>query len=336
VAGKTKISARRAQPPPTPRRGPDWSVLVAAVFLAAGLGLEVATARSKRLNAAARDAVPLISPPRTWTQIGKAAVGAFSHDQIAGVAAGVGFYSVLALFPGLAAFVSFYGLFGDVGAARQGLSLFNGLAPQETLSFLGDEMVRIAAVHHAQLSLTFAFGLIVSLWSAKAAVDALIVGLNAAYEDRETRRFVALNLTSLGLTVGAIVLALVSCAAMAIGPEAIAALGYQPVSGLAVLRWPLLVVFVLGVLAILYRFGPSRPPARWRWVTPGSLFAALAWVLLSAGFSTYVGLFGHYDRTYGPLAAMIGLMMWLWLSVIVVLFGAELNNEAERAPVSAR
>jgi len=257
-------------------------------------------------------------------------VSAFSHDQIAGVAAGVGFYSVLALFPALAAFVSFYGLFGDVGAARKALGLFNGLAPHETLSFLGDEMMRIAAIHHAQLSTTFAFGLIVSIWSAKAAMDALIIGLNAAYEEHEKRRFVALNLTALGLTLGAILLALVFCAVFAIGPTVIAAFGYRPVSGLAILRWPLLIGFVLGVLAVLYRFGPSRPRAPWRWVSPGSVFASVAWVLISMGFSTYVGLFGHYDSTYGPLAAMIGLMMWLWLSVIVVLFGAELNNEAER------
>jgi membrane protein len=273
---------------------------------------------------------PMEIPAAGWKDILKRAALEFNQDRIPAVAAGVGFYGILALFPALAAFVSFFGLFADVGDARKPLALLAGLAPAESLKFIGDEMVRIAGIHRAQLSTTFLISAAVSIWSANAGIKALIGGLNVAYEERETRGFFKLNLASLGFTVGAIAMALVSSGAIVAVPIAESIIGLEPIKPLALLRWPVLLLGVVGILALLYRYGPSRPHARWRWVSPGSIFAGVAWLLVSVGFSFYVGSFGHYDRTYGSLGAVVGCMVWLWITVIVVLFGAELNGEVER------
>jgi len=274
---------------------------------------------------------PIIAIPASgWLSILKSALAEFNRDRIPAVAAGVAYYGVLALFPGLAAFVAFYGLFGDIDQARHVLVLLTGIAPPETLRFIGDEMVRIAAIHHAQLGLTFMVSVVISIWSANAAMSALLGGLNIAYEQSERRGFFLLTAESLGFTIGGIVLALAASTVFLLAPRAIYLFGPNALTDLAPLRWPIMLLLVMGILSVLYRFGPSRPRAHWRWVTPGSALAAIVWLLASLLFSTYVGAFGHYDRTYGPLAAVVGFMIWLWLSVIIILFGAEMNNEVER------
>ncbi len=274
-------------------------------------------------------------PAAGWLAILKDAFGEFNRDRIPAVAAGVAYYGVLALFPALAAFVSFYGLFGDIGDARKVLVLLTGIAPPETLAFIGDEMVRIAALHHAHLSLTFTVGLAISIWSANAAMNAMLGGLNVAYEQPEQRGFIRLTLESLAFTIGGIILSLTAAVFFLLAPRAVYLFGPNALTAMAPLRWPVLIALVMGILAVLYRFGPSRARAHWRWVTPGSLFAAVVWLLASLLFSSYVGAFGHYDRTYGPLAAVVGFMIWLWFSAIITLFGAELNNEVERPRTSA-
>ena len=280
---------------------------------------------------------PIIAiPPKGWWAILRAAVAEFNRDRIPAVSAGVAYYGVLALFPGLAAFVAFYGLFGNIDDARKVLVLLTGIAPPETLQFIGDEMVRIAAIHHAQLSVTFTVSVIISIWSANAAMSALLGGLNVAYEQQERRSFVVLTAQSLGFTIGGIVLALAASTIFLLAPRAIYLFGPNVLTALAPLRWPILVALAMGILAVLYRFGPSSAREHWRWVTPGSALAAIVWLLASLLFSSYVGAFGHYDRTYGPLAAVVGFMIWLWLSVMIILFGAELNNEVERPRISPR
>jgi len=280
------------------------------------------------------DGAIIAIPARGWFSLLKAAVGEFNRDRIPAVAAGVAYYGVLALFPGLAAFVAFYGLFGNIDDARKVLVLLTGIAPPETLQFIGDEMVRIAAIHHAQLSVTFAVGVIISIWSANAAVSALLAGLNVSYEQVEQRGLVLFTLESLGFTIAAVVLALAASTIFLLAPRAVYLFGPNALTELSPLRWPVMLLLVMGVLAVLYRFGPSRPRAHWRWVTPGSFLAATVWLGASLLFSNYVGAFGHYDRTYGPLAAVVGFMIWLWLSVMIILFGAELNNEVERPRTS--
>src|SRR5262249_37003345 len=190
---------------------------------------------------------------------------------------------------------------------------------------------RIVAKGDAKLSFGFVLGLGLAVWSANAGIKAIIDALNVVYDEKEKRSFIVLNLVSLALTLGAIAAVLVAIGAVVVFPLVLARFGIGDMSEtfVAILRWPALLVVVLLGLAILYRFAPSRREPEWRWVTVGSLFAAIAWLAGSALFSWYLGTFAHYDETYGSLGAAIGLMMWMWMSIISILFGAELNAEIE-------
>jgi membrane protein len=267
---------------------------------------------------------------RGWRRVLRRTWAEFSEDRSPAVAGGATFFALLALFPALAVFVSLYGLFADVGDARRQILTLRGILPGGAVSVLGDEMSRLAALPHAGLSVTFAVSLLVSVWSANAGVKALIGGLNVAYEEHDHRSFLRLNLVSLTFTLGAILFSLVAAASLVLAPETLARFGFAFPDWIGLLRWPLLFAVVVGALSLLYRYAPNREHARWRWITPGGFFAAAAWMAMSLGFSAYVGSFGHYDRTYGALGAVVGFMTWIWLSLIVVLLGAELNSELEQ------
>ncbi|HEY0437531.1 MAG TPA: YihY/virulence factor BrkB family protein, partial [Phenylobacterium sp.] len=198
------------------------------------------------------------------------------------------------------------------------------------IKVLSEQIDRLAAVPHAKLGLTFALSLLLSIWSSNAGVKGLIAGLNIAYEQRERRNFLMLNLVSLAFTGGLIVLAVAGVATVVAVPALLANLGLGDLSGGSFLRWPLMLVVTAGVLSVLYRWGPSHSHPRWRWVTPGGVLAALLWGAMSAAFSFYVAHWGHYDKTYGSLGALAGFLTWIWLSLTVMLLGAELNCELER------
>jgi membrane protein len=259
---------------------------------------------------------------RTWSE--------FNDDRIVQVAGGVAFFALLSVFPALAAFVSLYGLFGDVGSAEKQLSLLSGILPHDTIKFAAAQMARFAAKGSGQLSFAFVVSLLISIWSANGAVKALFDGLNVAYEQHEKRGVVALNLVSLLFTVGGLVFVIAALSAVVATPIALAFFGYRYGLGwLDLLRWPAMLGAAVVALSVLYRYGPSRRRARWRWITWGGAVAALLWLLASMAFSFYVGAFGHYDRTYGSLGAVVAFMTWIWFSSIIVLAGAELNAEIE-------
>lgn len=257
---------------------------------------------------------------RTWKES--------NDDQITRVAGGVTFFGLLALFPGLGAFVALYGLFADVAEVRKHLAVLAGVLPHDILVFVGDQMVRIAGQKESGLSFAFAGALLLSLWSANAGMKALFQGLNIAYDEREKRGFIKVNLVTLGFTVGAILFMLMALAVVVAVPVVLSFLGLND-SALAILRWPALLAGMVAALAVVYRYGPSREHARWRWVTWGSVAASGLWIVGSLAFSLYLTNFAHYDRTYGSFGALIGVMMWLWMSSIIVLLGAELNSEIE-------
>jgi membrane protein len=182
------------------------------------------------------------------------------------------------------------------------------------------------------LGAAFFISLAVSLWTANSGMKGLIEGMNVVYEEKEKRGFIGLNLLSLAFTLAAIAFILLALAAMVVAPLLLGDIGLGG-SGdalLSLLRWPLLLFVALFALAVLYRFGPSRRAPRWRWVTWGSALAAFLWLGGSVLFSWYVANFGKYNATYGSLGAAVGWMTWLWLSVIVVLLGGELNSKIER------
>lgn len=267
---------------------------------------------------------------RGWRDILAASVKEFNEDHIPTSAAGVTFYILLSLFPALGAFVSLYGLIANVQDAQRQILALSGLLPGGAVQVLGDQMTRLAAADHGGLGLAFAVSLLISLWSSTSGIKALMEGLNVAYETPERRGFIILNLVALAFTLAAIAVAIVAFGVVAAAPALLDRLGFAGLGGLAFLRWPAFFVFTSLLLSILYRYAPAREAVHWRWVTPGGMLAALGWMLMSALFSWYVANFGHYDRTYGSLGAIVGFLTWIWLSLMVVLFGAELNAEIER------
>ncbi|HEY8571188.1 YihY/virulence factor BrkB family protein [Phenylobacterium sp.] len=268
-------------------------------------------------------------PARGWKDILLRTKTEFQEDQIPMIAAGVTFYTLLAFFPALGAFVALYGLFADAAEAQKHLQLLAFMLPPDALKFIGEQMVRLAAGNEGGLSFAFVSGLLLSIWSANGAMKAMMTGLNIAYDETEKRKFVRKTATSLAFTVSFLLFVLVACGVLAAGPAIETFVGREAVTLFRWISYPLLLVGMAGGLAALYRYGPSRDRAQWRWISWGSVVALLAWIAACAAFSIYVGNFAHYDKTYGPLGAVIGFMMWSWLSTVVILFGAELNAEIE-------
>jgi membrane protein len=287
-----------------------------------------------RTNEAARGreaSGPTQIPARGWKDILWRTYEEMNNDRLLAVAAGVTFYSLLAIFPAIAALISLYGLFADpqeVQAHIQGLA---GLLPGGAVQIIGDQVTRISQQGGGGLGLGFIIGLALSLWSANAGVKAVFDALNVVYDEDEKRSFFKLNLQSLLFTLGTIVFLILALVAIAVIPIVLQFIGLGSALEwlISIARWPLLLAVVIFGLAVLYRFGPSRDRAEWRWITPGSLFAALGWLVFSMLFSWYVANFGSYNETYGSLGAAIGFMTWIWLSTAIVLLGAEINAEME-------
>jgi YihY family inner membrane protein len=219
----------------------------------------------------------------------------------------------------------------DAATISKHLAVAADIVPTSGLDILRDEIARIAAKSDGRLTFGFLLGLGIALWSANAGMKAIFDALNIIYDEDEKRGLIRLNLVSLFFTICAIAGAGLAIALVVVFPLFLAAFGVtssdHPI--VAYLRWPVLVALVIVALAVLYRYGPSRRWAKWRWISVGSIFAALVWLVMSALFSWYLGNFANYNATYGALGAVVGLMMWMWLSIIVVLVGAELNSEVE-------
>jgi membrane protein len=283
-------------------------------------------------NAKGRDAEsPWAIPGRGWFAVLKRTYSEFSADRLMAVAAGVTFYALLAIFPAIAAFVSLYGLVADRATLAGHLDLLANVMPSGGLDIITEQLTRLTAQKNAALGVGFVSGLGVALWSANAGIKAMFDALNVAYDEEETRSFIRLNAISLTFTAGAILFLLLGLGAVAVVPLVLAYLGLPGLSEglISVGRWPVLFVMATLGLSILYRYGPSRADAKWRWITPGSVIAALLWIAASLGFSWYAANFASYNETYGTLGAAIGFMTWIWLSTAIVLLGAELNAEAE-------
>jgi membrane protein len=275
-----------------------------------------------------RAAPPPRTPARDWRSVVARTWTAYNLNQIPAVAGGATFFGLLAIFPGLGVFVSLYGLFADIAKARTELGSLRRVLPDGAISVLGEQMTRLAAAPHAQLGLAFLVSALISVWSANAGVKALIAGLNVAYNTRERRSFLQLNATSLAFTLAGVGLAALAAAL----PGWLPRVAPQVSPVFAVLRWPMFLAVIVTLLSLLYRYAPSFDQAPRRWLTPGAVFAGAAWLAMTLLFSFYVANFGNYDKTYGSLGAVVGFMTWIWLSLTVVLIGAELNAQLEPPP----
>lgn len=274
-------------------------------------------------------------PARSLKELVRQAYAKIGKHRVLALAAGVTFYSILAIFPAIAALVGVYGLFADPTTISSHLDGVAGFLPGGAIEVIKDQLTRIAAHGRSTLGATFVVGLGVSLWSANAGLKALFDALNLIHQVEDKRGFIELNIVSLAFTVLGIVFAILALAAVVALPVIFSASGLGGATELLVNlgRWPILFLVVALVLALIYRFGPCRPDPQWRWITWGSAFASFAWIALSVLFSWYAANFGSYNATYGSLGAIMGFMVWLWLSTIVALLGAEIDAEMEHRVV---
>jgi membrane protein len=295
------------------------------------VALEVHEARAREPGRGRQASAPTHLPWTAWKDIFLRSFSGIGKHRLLAVAAGAAFYQLLAVFPAVTAFVSTYGLFAGGEQIGRDLTMLAHIVPAAALDIIGGQIDRITAKGAASLSLTFVFGLALALWSANAGVKAIFDALNVIYEEDEKRGFIRLNLMTLAFTLGSIVFLLLAGGAVVAFPSLLSRLGADRLglSLISGLRWPILYVIVALALALLYRFGPSRREAKWRWLTVGSVTAALLWLIGSAAFSWYLANVADYSATYGSLGAAIGLMMWLWLSEVVLLLGAQVNAEIE-------
>jgi membrane protein len=274
---------------------------------------------------------PTEIPAQGWKDVLWRVYEEFGKDRVMSVAAGVTYYALLAIFPAIAALVSIYGLFADPATIQEHLNALSGVMPGGALEIVGEQVKRISSQGGGTLGLSFVIGLVISLWSANAGMKAIFDALNIVYDEEEKRSFIALNTQSLVFTLGALAFVLIAIGGIVVLPILLDFIGLG--SGtewlLSLARWPVLLIGVVLGLALLYRYGPSRDRAEWKWVTPGGIGAAVLWLAASMLFSWYVANFGSYNETYGSLGAVIGFMTWIWLSTIVVLVGAEVNAEVE-------
>jgi membrane protein len=336
------LSFRERIPTPEPRRGlnercamQDKSqTRVSRPHGPANVGDDVGVANAQRGRGRSAQS-PAEIPQRGWKDVLLRIWKNIGNDRVIVVAAGVTFYSILAVFPAIAALVALYGLFADPATITSHLDSIAGLVPGGAIEVMRDQITRVTSQGSTTLGLTFIVSLLVSLWSANAGMKSLFDALNLVYNESEKRGFFKLNLVSLVFTVLTIVFVLVAIGALVVVPIVLNLLGLGGVTELVVkiARWPALFIVVTFALAVLYRYGPSREKARWRWLTWGSVFAAVGWLVVSILFSWYAENFGNYNKTYGSLGAIIAFMFWLWLSIIVVLVGGELNAETEHQTV---
>ena len=274
-------------------------------------------------------------PAKGWFQIAKRGWKEFNADQMMLIAAGVAFYAFLSLVPALVAAMLVYGLVYDPAQVKDQIESLSGVLPSSAQSLLSEQLTSLASSSKQGLGVGLVVSLLASLWSASGGTGNLIMAVNTAYDEDETRGFVKRKALALVLTVGAIVVFVVTVALVAVFPAVANALSLPtPLRiGVEALRW-LLVLAVLGVsLAVLYRAAPDRDAPKMRWVSVGAGVAVVVWVVASVVFSLYVNNFGSYGKTYGSLAGVVVLLLWLWLSIVAVLLGAEINAESEKQTV---
>jgi membrane protein len=273
---------------------------------------------------------PLAMPRRGWRDIALRTWNSLSADHVSVVAAGVAFYAMLAIVPTLVALMSVGGLVFDPVEIADEIEALVAALPRDAASLVEEQIERILTDEEAA-GIALILSIAIALFSASRGVVTLIDGMNIAYDETEKRGFVVLTLTALALTVVLIAGGLIGFAITVIVPPVLDALwlGSDTQTAVSALRWPVLGALTIFGLSILYRYGPSRANARWRWITPGAVLATVLWLAGSFLFSVYVENFGSYGRTYGSLGAIVILLTWLWLSAFIVLVGAEVDSELE-------
>jgi len=277
-------------------------------------------------------ATPWQMPRAAWIAVLKRAYAETTDDNIGLIAAGVAFYGFLALVPLLGAVVLVYGIAASPATVIHDMTQLAAIMPKDVAHLIGEQLMNVVKTSDDKKGLGLLLALGLALFGARNGAGAVVTALNIAYEEHETRSFLRVNALSLVITAAGVVVAMIALVAVAAlghlenllpdAPDAVVAVG-------KVVTYLLFTAAGAAAAATLYRYGPARTHAQWVWLTPGSLFAALMWLLLTIGFGVYVANFGNYNATYGSLGAVVVTLTWLYLSSYILLFGAELNAELE-------
>lgn len=268
-------------------------------------------------------------PARGWRQVLRRVKQEIGRDNVSIVAAGVAFYMMLALFPALVAAVAIYGIVADPAQVQSVVGRLEGVLPSSALDLVESQLRGIVNSAPTTLGWGAALSILVALWSAAKGAKSLIAGVNLVYDEEEGRGFLRLQGLALLFTVGMILAGLLAVALITVVPNLADMLGAAGAVAAMVAQWVLLLALILGSLAVVYRFAPDRDDPRWRWVTPGSVAAGVLWIVASALFSWYAASFGSFNETYGALAGVVVLLLWLQITFFLVLVGGELNSELE-------
>jgi membrane protein len=287
---------------------------------------------SRKPDPYGRDATrPYHIPLKGWWQVAQRVWSESARDNLSVVAAGCAFYALFAIFPALTALIAVYGLTADPATVERQFGMLASVLPAQAYDVLIEQIRRIAEASNQALGWSLVLSLGIALWSTNSGTQALFAALNIAYEEPERRSLLKFYLSAFTFTVIGILGGVVMLLAIVYVPILFAYAGYS--EGFEwlvnIARWPFLALLVLLMLASIYRYGPCRRSAKWRWVSVGSVFATFVWLLASVGFSYYVANFAKYDAMYGSLGAVIILLFWLYLSFYIVLLGAEINAELE-------
>ena len=253
------------------------------------------------------------------------------HDRVTLIAAGATYYIVLSIFPAMGVLTSLYGLVSDPSDIPLQIGFLKEVLPPGAFDLLLPQLAALASKGSSELSFAFVTSLAVAFWSATSGIKALFDAMNVAYGENEKRGFVRLNLQAFAFMLGAVAITVFLVAIIGLAPAALKALYLEQwTETLAKLaRWPFVLVVTLAAAILLYRYGPSREKAKLRWLTWGAAFSAVAWALTTIAFSAYLLNFANYNATYGTLGALVGFMIWIWLSITILIIGAELNAELE-------
>ena len=274
---------------------------------------------------------PTAIPAKGWKDIVLRVKDEMASDHVGLIAAGVAFYALLAIFPAITALMALGGLILEPAAVTAQLETLTAMIPKEAAQIILDQAVAVTESEQTGLGIAFIVGLLLAIYSASKGMGSLMEGLNVAYDENETRGFIKKTLWTLGLTLF-LILGLILGLLATLAVPAILNLMALPAwldTVLAFSRWVLLALLTVTGLAVLYRYGPSRDNAEWSWLSTGAVAACVIWIGASVGFSVYVSNFGSYNESFGSMAGVIILLMWLWISAFIVLLGAELNAEME-------
>jgi membrane protein len=271
-------------------------------------------------------------PGAGWKEIALRTWKEASKDNVSLVAAGVAFYGFLAMVPLLGATVLTYGLIASPGTVLHNVQSLATSLPADLAKLVGDQLLNVVKSSGGKKGFGLIIALAVALWGARNAAGSIVIALNIAYEEEEKRGWFKVTLLSLAITAAAVILGLVGAAAIGLMARIeglFPGLGTVGLIAGRIIAYLLLGAIAAAAAATLYRYGPSRARAKWTWITPGTLFFAIGWVVLTLGFGFYVSRFGKYNVTYGSLGGVIVLVTWLYLSSFVLLYGAEFNSEIE-------